>query len=167
VNAGRRLAVLLLVAGLGHAPAQAEAQGLRDALAVGDLICEFREGWQRSLIADLVGEPDPVALLLVYEGIAADKAEVLSSRVPGRKPVAVRATARGVHFIERVGPSVRVTTLTGCERQQWKDGVETCVRFRARHAWHFDARALIEPDASFERQPSGAAVGACEPWNVD
>jgi hypothetical protein len=66
-----------------------------------------------------------------------------------------------------VGSSVRVTTLTGCERTKFRDGVETCVRFRARHAWHFDARALIEPDASFERQPSGAPVGACEPWKMD
>lgn len=167
MSAGRRLAVLLLGAGLGQAPAQAEAQSLLDALAVGDLICEFREGWRRSLIADLVGEPDPIALMLVYEGVASDKAEVLSSRVPGRKPVAVRASARGVHFIERVGASVRVTTLTGCERSKWKDGARTCVRFPARHAWHFDARALSEPDASFERLPSGASVGACEPWKVD
>ena len=96
MSAGRRLAVLLLGAGLGQAPAQAEAQSLLDALAVGDLICEFREGWRRSLIADLVGEPDPIALMLVYEGVASDKAEVLSSRVPGRKPVAVRASAREI-----------------------------------------------------------------------
>lgn len=171
MNAGRLLATLLLGAGVAqmtaHARAQSQSDGLRDALAAGDLICEFREGWQRSLIADLVGEPDPVALLLVYEGVASDQAAVLSSRVPGRKPVAVRATARNVHFIERVGPSVRVTTLTGCERSKWKNGVERCVRFPARHAWHFDAHALVEPDASFERQPSGAAVGSCEPWTVD
>jgi len=167
--ANRLLAPLLLAVGVGVGVnwAPAHAQDHSDALTAGDLICEFREGWQRSLIADLVGEPNPVALLLVYEGVASDKAEVLSSRVPGRKPVAVRATARGVHFIERVGPSVRVTTLTGCTRTRWKDGVETCARFSARHAWHFDARALVEPDRSFKRQPSGASVGNCEPWNID
>jgi len=171
MNPGHMLATLLLGAGVAqmtvHAQAQSQSEQLRDALSAGDLICEFREGWRRSLIADLVGEPDPVALLLVYEGVASNQPAVLSSRVPGRKAVAVRATARNVHFIERVGPSVRVTTLAGCERSTWKDGVEHCVRFPARHAWHFDTHALIEPDASFERQPSGAAVGACEPWTVD
>jgi len=108
-----------------------------------------------------------VLLLLVYERVTPAQAAVLSSRTPGRRPVAVRATAEHVHFIERVGPSVRVTTLTGCARRKWKDGVETCVRFPARHAWHFDRRALVEPDAAFARQPSGASVGACEPWNID
>jgi len=159
----RGLVLLLLCA----CAAPGHAQPLRDALEQGDLICEFREGWRRSLIADLVGEPDPVALLLVYEAVTPADAAVLSSRTPGRRPVAVRATDDGVHFIERVGPSVRVTTLTGCERTKWKDGIETCVRFPARHAWHFDTRALLEPDAAFAQLPSGASVGACEPWKVD
>jgi hypothetical protein len=143
------------------------AQPLDDALAQGDLICEFREGWRRSLIADLVGAPDPVALLLVYENVTPARAAVLSSRTPGRKPVAVRQTDEHLHFIERVGRSVRVTTLTGCARSKVKHGVETCVRFPAQHAWHFDTAALREPDAAFERQPSGASLGACEPWQLD
>ena len=157
----------LLALTLGACTLAGQAQTLDDALEQGDLICEFREGWRRSLIADLVGEPDPVALLLVYENVTPADAAVLSSKTPGRKPVAVRATDHGVHFIEQVGPSVRVTTLTGCERTKWKDGVETCVRFPARHAWHFDTRALLEPDAAFAQLPSGASVGACEPWKVD
>ena len=154
----------LLLAALA-APAQAQSPG--DALTQGDLICEFREGWRRSLIADLVGEPDPVALLLVYENVARAQAAVLSSKTPGRRPVAVRLTDEHVHFIERFGRSVRVTTLTGCARSKIKDGVETCVRFPAQHAWHFDTAALREPDAAYQRQPSGASVGACEPWTLD
>lgn len=160
---GRLLALLALAAGV----TAARAQPLEGALTQGDLICEFRDGWRRSLIADLVDEPDAAALLLVYENVARTHAAVLSSRVPGRKPVAVRQTDALVHFIERVGQSVRVTTLTGCARSKWKDGVETCVRFPAKHAWHFDTAALREPDAAFARQPSGASVGACEPWNLD
>lgn len=157
-----RLALLAAVCAL---PVQ--AQSLRDALVQGDLICEFREGWRRSLVADLLGDPDPVRLLLVYEAVTPARAEVLSSKTPGRKPVTVRATDEHVHFVERVGGSVRVTTLTGCERSQWKNGVETCVRFPAQHAWHFDTTALLAPDAALERQPSGASVGACEPWTID
>jgi hypothetical protein len=144
-----------------------QAQPLRDALAQGDLICEFREGWRRSLVADLLGEPDPVTLLLVYEAVTPARAEVLSSKTPGRKPVTVRATDEHVHVIERVGGRVRVTTLGGCARTKWKNGVETCVRFPAQHAWHFDTTALLAPDAALDRQPSGAAVGACEPWKID
>jgi hypothetical protein len=159
----RGLTLLLL----GACAVPGHAQPLADALAQGDLICEFREGWRRSLIADLVGEPEPVGLLLVYEAVTPARAAVLSSKTPGRRPVAVRSTDAHVHFIERVGPSVRVTTLTGCERRKWKNGAETCVRFPARHAWRFDTRALLEPDAAFERQPSGASVGACEPWHID
>jgi len=161
----RACAALLLAAGEVATPAA--AQSVSDALTQGDLICEFREGWRRSLIADLVGEPDPVALLLVYENVSAPHTAVLSSRTPGRKPVSVHEGEGRMHFIEQVGASVRVTTLTGCERTKWKDGVETCVRFTARHAWHFDRLALRDPDASFERQPSGASVGSCEPWKVD
>jgi len=158
---------LALLAAVCAVQAQAQAQSLRDALVQGDLICEFREGWRRSLVADLLGDPDPVTLLLVYEAVTPAGAEVLSSQTPGRKAVAVRTTDEHVHFIERVGRSVRVTTLTGCERSQWNGGVETCVRFAAQHAWHFDRTALNAPDAALERQPSGASIGACEPWKID
>ncbi|MGH8706327.1 MAG: hypothetical protein ACREUO_13025, partial [Burkholderiales bacterium] len=106
-------------------------------------------------------------LLLVYEAVKADSAEVLSSAAPGRKPVRVRATDKAVHFIHLAGPSVRVTTLTECRRWRWKKGAETCVRFAARHAWHFDALAHLDPDATFAKLPSGAATGICEPWKID
>jgi len=163
VSPRRALAALLLAA----CTSSAQAQSLADALDQGDLICEFRDGWRRSLIADLVGEANPVALLLVYEKLTPERAAVLSSRTPGRRDVTVRATDAHVHFIERVGPSVRVTTLSGCARSKWKNGVETCVRFPARHAWHFDTRALVDPDAAYARAPSGASVGSCEPWHLD
>lgn len=163
MNRRGAIAALLLTA----CASATQAQSLRDALDQGDLICEFRESWRRSLIADLVGEPDPVALLLVYEGVTPERAAVLSSRTAGRRLVAVRATDAHLHFIERVGMSVRFTTLSGCARSKWKNGAETCVRFPARHAWLFDARALVDPDAVYARLPSGASVGSCEPWNLD
>jgi len=158
-------AALALLALLAAAPAA--AQQVRDALAAGELICEFRTGYQRSLIADLVGEPPAGGLLLVYESLRDDRAEVLSTQVPGRRPVAVKPTAQRVHLIEAAGPSLRVTTLTRCLRSKWRKGEEVCVRFEARHAWHFDALALKEPDTSFDRQPSGALAGTCEPWKIE
>ena len=152
---------------LALASAPAASQGVRDALGVGDLICEFGRGGGRSLIAELAGAPRSSDLLLVYEAVTADSAQVLSTRAPGRRPVLVRATDRAVHFIERVGSSVRVTTLTGCERRKEKDGVRTCVRYAAQHAWHFDAGAAADPDRAFAQLPSGASAGLCEPWQVD
>lgn len=157
----------ILLLALAFAAAPAAAQDVRDALSVGDLICEFDHGYRRSLLADLVGEPQSTELLLVYEAVRPESAQVLSTRAPGRRPVLVRATGKAVHFIERLGPSVRVTTLTGCERRKWKNGAQTCVRYAAQHAWHFDALAAADPDRAFERLPSGASKGRCEPWRVD
>ncbi|MSQ54914.1 MAG: hypothetical protein EXR31_06055 [Betaproteobacteria bacterium] len=156
-----------LAAALLLAPAFAGAAGVQDALRAGELICEFKAGYKRSVIADMLGDVQPIEQMLVYEAVGRDTANVVSTRAPGRMPVEVRATAKAVHFIERKGPSLLVTTLTRCERSAMKKGEEICVRFAARHAWHFDLLALKEPDASLERQPSGALRGVCEPWQLD
>jgi hypothetical protein len=159
-----RLVLALLVA--CAAPAAAAAD-VRDALRAGELICEFKAGYKRSVIADMVGEVQQVEQMLVYESVKNDSAKVVSTRSPGRKPVSIHATSKAVHLIEKLGPSVLVTTLTRCERSTWRKGEEVCVRFTARHAWHFDTLALKDPDASLERQPSGALRGVCEPWQMD
>jgi hypothetical protein len=135
-------------------------------LAAGELICEFQHGFRRSVFAGL-GEAPRADVMLVYEALAADSAQVVSSERPGRNAVRVRATDRRVHLIEPAGPSVRVTTITGCSRHKWKHGAQTCVRFSARYAWHFDTLAVFDPDRSLERLPSGSSTGACEPWKVD
>ncbi len=145
----------------------AQAQDVRDALEAGDLICEFRDGFRPNLFADLSSGPPGADLMLVYESVTADSAQVVASGRSGKRPVHVRAIGETVHLIEPDGPSVRVTTLTRCEERKWKNGVETCVRFAARHAWHFDTVAYLGPDVARARVPSGASVGVCEPWNVD
>ncbi len=156
-----------LALGLLVAAGAAAAQDVKDALRVGDLICEFDDGYRRSLLADLVGGARSADLLLVYEAVQPDSAQVLSTRTPGRRAVAVRSTAQSIHFIEHVGASVRVTTLTGCERVKRRKGEPTCVRYAAQHAWHFDLLATADPEGALSRQPSGAAKGRCEPWAVD
>jgi len=137
------------------------------ALAAGELICEFNDGYKRSVLADMLGDAPRTEVVLVYEAVTDGSAEVLSTKRPGRRAVLVKATDQHVHFIQRDGASVRVTTLTGCTRQRWKGGEETCTRFSARHAWHFDPAATIDPETAFARLPSGAASGACEPWKID
>jgi hypothetical protein len=137
------------------------------ALAAGELICEFSDGYRKSLLADIAGDAPRTELVLVYEAIKPVSAEVLSTRKPGRHAVEIRATENRVHLIQSDGPTVRVTTLTGCLREKLPGDEETCTRFSARHAWHFDTSARLAPDASFAKQPSGAATGVCEPWKVD
>ena len=137
------------------------------ALAAGELVCEFSDGYRRSLLAELAGDASRTELLLVYEALQPQSAQVLSTGKPGRRDVEVRATERYLHLIQSDGPSVRVTTLTGCTRTHWRGDEELCTRFSARHAWHFDAAARLEPDAAFARMPSGSATGVCEPWKID
>lgn len=137
------------------------------ALAAGELICEFNDGYRRSLLAELVGDAPRVELVLVYEALREDSAEVLSTRRPGRRAVQVRATGGQLHLIEQDGPSVRVTTLTACTRTRLRAGGEVCTRFDARHAWHFDSSATLDPGGAAARMPSGAAIGSCEPWRIE
>lgn len=137
------------------------------ALAAGELICEFNDGYRKSFLAQMVGDPPRTEVVVVYEALKAGSAEVLSTRKPGRRPVAVRSGRNNVYFIEDEGPSVRVTTLTGCMRYSVKDAAQTCTRFTARHAWHFDTSVRIDPDAALAHEPPGAASGWCEPWEVD
>jgi len=137
------------------------------ALAAGELICEFNDGYRKSLLAKLTGDVPRTELVLVYEAMKADSAEVLSSRRPGRRAVKVRASGEQLHFIEQDGPSVRVTTLTSCTRTKLKDDNEVCTRWEAKHAWHFDTNAARDPEGAAARQPSGAATGSCEPWRIE
>ena len=134
------------------------------AIAAGELICQFDDGHRRGFIAQLAGDKPQVEAVLLYEVRQGSDSNVLDSRRPRRRPVTAREDAGLLHLIEDDGASVRVTTLTECVRSSI---VGACTRFAARHAWHFDLRAHHEPDASFRRQPSGAATGSCEPWRVE
>lgn len=137
------------------------------ALAAGELICEFNDGYRKSLLAKLTGDSPRTEMVLVYEALKPDSAEVLSTRRPGRRAVQVRAAGGQLHLIEQDGPSVRVTTLTACTRTKVRDEGELCTRWDARHAWHFDSSARFDPDGAAARLPSGAATGSCEPWKVE
>ena len=145
----------------------AAAQDVRDALDAKDLICEFRNPYQRELFADLLNEPPRANLMLVYEAVSESSAKVISSGRVGKREVVIRSIDDTVHLIERDGPSVRVTTLTECKDTRVKDGVDTCVRFAARHAWHFDIAGTLGPDLGRAKAPSLASVGVCEAWTTE
>lgn len=159
-----RAAIPLAIALLA---APAAAQEVRDALDARDLVCEFRNPFERDLFAALTEDPPPANLMLVYERVTESSAQVIASGRVGRRPVLIRSVGDTVHLIEADGPSVRVTTLTECKDTRVKDGVDTCVRFSARHAWHFDVAGTLGPDLTRLRVPSGASVGVCEAWNTE
>ena len=159
-----RAAIPLAIALLA---APAAAQEVRDALDARDLICEFRNPFERDLVADLLNDPPPANLMLVYEGVTEKSAQVIASGRVGKRSVLIRAIGDVVHLIEPDGPSVRVTTLTECRDTRVKDGVDTCVRFSARHAWHFDVAGTLGPDLSRVRVAAGASVGVCEAWRTE
>jgi hypothetical protein len=137
------------------------------ALASGELICEFSDGYRKSLLAALAGDVPRTELVLLYRSLSSDAAQVLVSGRAGGRPVLVREGEQRLHLIEPEGASARVTTLTSCVQAAVRDGEERCTRFAARHAWHFDPGARLHPDAALERQPSGAATGFCQPWKVE
>jgi hypothetical protein len=155
------LAVLALLA------APAAAQELRDAIDAGDLICEIRHGYRRDVFATLAPSRPVNDLMLVYESVNTKAPRVVSSQRPGRHAIEVRVTAGAVHLIEPIGPSLRHTVLTRCLQTKWKDGYEVCVRFAARHAWHFDTSAYADPDAALARLSNSVSRGVCEPWTVE
>ena len=144
----------------------AHAQYLQDAIAAKELICEFGDGARRDLLPAALRRR-PGSIMLIFERVTPTSAEAISTQRPGRQSIAVRASDKAVHFIEPVGRSVRVTTLTACERWSTRRGRESCVRFSAQHAWHFDTLAHLRPQGSFALQPSGALAGACEPWHME
>lgn len=152
---------------LGIACTGAGAQDVRDALAAGDLICEIRHGYRLDVFAALEPIRPRADLLLVFESVQGADSRIVSSQRPGRHDVRVRATPLAVHFLEPVGPSVRQTTLTECLDTKWKGDLEVCVRFAARHAWHFDTGAYADPDAALARLAHSTSRGVCEPWTVD
>jgi hypothetical protein len=123
-------------------------------LAAGELICEIPDQPTREAI-------------LIYDVRPGEQAGVIGSRRAGRRPVLVREADGMLHLIEEDGPSVRVTTLTSCARSKRRGGVDTCTRFTAQHAWHFDPYVRLSPAAALQRQPAGAATGYCEAWRIE
>ena len=148
------------------APAAA-AQELRDALDARDLLCEIRHGIQRELFATIAPYHPRADLMLVYESVDGAAPRVVSTQRPGRHAIAVRVTPRAIHFLEPVGASLRQTSLVECLQTRWKNGYDVCVRFAARHVWHFDTAAYGDPDAALARLQGSVSSGVCEAWQVD
>ncbi|MFM9969631.1 MAG: hypothetical protein ACKVQK_14675 [Burkholderiales bacterium] len=138
-----------------------EAATLAEFSRTGDLICDMR----------ISGSPAPVGrprsdLMLIVDEVGAKQgaARVVSSRTVGGREVRVYSGETGVHLVEDVNDSVKVTTLLGCELRA-RGG--RCLRYAAVMAWHFDRGVHLNADAAFRRLPGTSYAGTCEAWRMD
>lgn len=137
-----------------------------------DLICELR--------APAAGRTGtranaPRNIMLVIEEVAADSpsARLVSSATVGARRVRVYSGDTGVHFVEDVEASVKVTTLMSCTR--WNETRKSeknpsgrqCTRYDAVNRWHFDTSVHRNADQAFLRLSANSYTGWCEPWRME
>lgn len=142
-----------------------------------DLICELRPSGIARNPATRTNPSRPGLgrgtslrdLMVVIENVSIEKgtARIITSAGIGGRPVRVYTGETGVHFVEDLQTSVKVTTLQSCTR--WKDGDKGrhCIRYDAVNRWHFDTSVHRNPDQSFLRQESNSYSGWCEPWRME
>ena len=175
------LSTLGLIAFAVTPVALADPELLDEIALARDLICELRpSGITRNpssrLNANRSGsgmEPGRGTsirdLMVVIENVSIESgtARVITSAGIGGRPVRVYTGETGVHFVEDLQTSVKVTTLRSCTR--WKDGDKGrhCIRYDAVNRWHFDTSVHRNPDQSFLRQESNSYSGWCEPWRME
>ncbi len=138
-----------------------DAATLAEFSRTGDLICDMRVSGSQLRN----GRPRSDLMLIVDEvGAKAGAAHMVSSRTVGGRGVRVYSGETGVHLVEDVNDSVKVTTLLGCELRS-RGG--RCLRYSAVMAWHFDRGVHLNPDIAFRRLPGTSYVGTCEAWKMD
>jgi hypothetical protein len=164
---GRFILAVCLTALAAPGSAHDALDGIAEAK---DLICEFKNtGSARSMLRQML-EGEHFDMLQVIEAIDPDSggARSVSSRQIGTKPLRYYKTGKAVHFVQDLGQSVVVTTITGCE--QWgrnRENQTLCVRYRALNSWHFDISVHRDPDAAFGKLGTSSYQGSCEPWYLN
>ena len=154
----------LFLAGAGQA-----APLLDEMLRERDFLCELRAGDP--------GQRDRARTLMVFiEGMQAGSASVYQSNLSGMRRVRVYGGDTGVHFVEDLPGSVRVTSVLSCLR--WRDandnpgagngaGARKCQRYEAVNRWHFDLSVHQNADQAFLRLAENSWAGWCEPWRLN
>lgn len=137
-----------------------EGVTLTEFSRTGDLLCHLRAS------GDGNGEGRRGGLMLVIDEVGSSRgaARMVSSGGVGGKPVKVYAGETGVHLVQDVNGSVKVTTLIDCESRA---SAGRCLRFSAVQAWHFDRGVHQDPDAAFRKLPGTSYAGTCEAWRMD
>ena len=140
----------------------AETARLAQVERTGDLICEFHKS------GDTGSKRSPDLMLIVEQnrGSVPGTARLLSSRSGGAREARLYAGDTGVHLVENVASSVRVTTLLSCENESGDASKRRCTRYAAVNAWHFDDSVRRDPDAAFRKLPGTSYHGFCEAWHM-
>jgi len=73
----------------------------------------------------------------------------------------------GVHFVENVASSVKVTSILSCEAWKNLPKGRKCVRYEAVSTWHFDNSVHRDADQAFLRLGTTSYRGTCEPWHME
>ena len=154
--------ILPIAALLWSIPGAHSASMLMDQVTQArDLICELRP--------TALPRRRGASIMLYIESVNADKrsARLVSSGSAGARPVQVYSGDTGVHFVEDVSSSVKVTSLLSCEA--WKNSSKgrRCMRYEAVSTWHFDTSVHRDPDQAFLRIGTASYRGTCEPWHME
>jgi hypothetical protein len=147
---------------LALAPAAFASTALLDQVAQArDLICELRP--------TAVPRRRGASLMVYIESVNAQarRAKLVSSGTAGAREVQVYAGDTGVHFVEDVASSVKVTSLLSCEAWKEAKGGRRCVRYEAVSTWHFDTSVHRNVDQAFLKLGTTSYRGTCEPWRLD
>jgi hypothetical protein len=143
--------------------AEAASPLLKEIIEARDLICEFRAS-----DAGPRGAKGPARNLMVFlESVDAQRARLVSSVTVGSRPVRVYSGDTGVHFVEDVQSSVKVTSLLSCLRWKTSSKGRQCVRYDAVNRWHFDTSVHRNADEAYLRLAENSYTGWCEPWRID
>ena len=100
--------------------------------------------------------------LMHFQGIDAanQTARAINTRMAGRREVAVRHTAKAIHFIDNVAGMYLLTTVHNCLDFDDKRGL--CVTYGASQVRLFDPTVMQDPDAVYERIKASADPGFCD-----
>jgi hypothetical protein len=148
---------------LGSVPgARATTPLMEQVTRAKDLICELRP----SAVPRRRGGN---SLMLYIENVdaGARSARLVSSASAGARFVQVYSGDTGVHFVENVASSFKVTSILSCEAWKNLPTGRKCVRYEAVSTWHFDASVHRDADQAFLRLGTTSYRGTCEPWHME
>lgn len=100
--------------------------------------------------------------LMHFQGIdeAHETARAITTRMAGLREVAMRHTAKAIHFIDNVAGMYLLTTVHNCLDFDEKRGI--CLTYGAAQARVFDPTVVRDPDAVYEKIKASAEPGFCD-----
>ena len=158
----RRIALILALAGVTASAFAGETARLAQVERSGDLVCEFNKSGETRAKST----PDLMLIVEQNRGTVPGTARLVSSRSSGGREARLYAGDTGVHLVENVASSVRVTTLLSCENESGEGNKRRCTRYAAVNAWHFDDSVRRDPDAAFRKLPGTSYHGFCDAWHM-